>query len=325
MSYWSMRAERLLRIVMLLQTRGRVTAADFARELDVSARTIQRDMDVLSGLGIPVYAMRGTAGGWALVEDYRTSLGALTTTDALAMVVAQSRGVLDDLGIEDPGQAPVLKLLAAIAPTARDQVEHARQRIHVTQGSWGPEPPKSTLIQLQRAAWADRMVELRYRTSSPFTVVLAPLGLVRDNMTWYLVGQRDAGLRTYRVDRVRAVTMLDETFERPEGFDLAAHWQASSANYVRTLGSYVMRLRLRGDAIQRADWVYVRSRTLSEPDADGWVEAVLEVGDEDNAHTVLHDLGLGGEVIVLEPDSLRDSAVAAARAFVAANEPPSHT
>ena len=310
---------------MVLQSKGRATAAELARELEVSARTIQRDMDVLSGVGIPVYATRGTAGGWALVDDYRTSLTALTTSDALAMVVAQSRGVLDDLGIEDPGQAPIHKLLAAIAPTARDQVEHARQRIHVTQGSWGPEPPRSTLLDLQQAIWADRLVEIRYRTSSPVTLVLAPLGLVRDNMTWYLVGRREAGLRTYRVDRIREVTMLDETFARPAGFDLAAHWQASSTDYVQSLGSYVIRLRLRGDAIQRADWVYVRSRTISAPDADGWVDAVFEVGDEDNAHTVLHDLGIAGSVVVVEPASLRQEAVAAARKFVAANELPGGT
>ncbi|MBM7790788.1 helix-turn-helix transcriptional regulator [Tenggerimyces flavus] len=315
-----MRAERLLRIVMVLQAKGRATAAELGRELEVSPRTIQRDMDVLSGVGIPVYATRGTAGGWALVADYRTSLNALTTSDALAMVVAQSRGVLDDLGIDDPGQAPIHKLLAAIAPSARDQVEHARQRIHVTQGSWGPEPPRSTLLDLQRAIWADRLVSIRYRTSSPVTLELAPLGLVRDNMTWYLVGRREAGLRTYRVDRIRSIAVLDETFERPEGFDLAAHWQAASASYVQSLGSYVVRLRLRGDAVQRTDWVYVRSRTLSEPDADGWVDAVLEVGDEDNAHAVLHDLGIAGEVIVVEPESLRQHAVTAAKAFVAAND-----
>ncbi|GAB3426185.1 helix-turn-helix transcriptional regulator [Flindersiella endophytica] len=210
--------------------------------------------------------------------------------------------------------------LAAIAPAARDRVEHARQRIHVTQGSWGPEPPKAFLAELQRAIWADRLVRLRYRTSSPFTVVLAPFGLVRDNMTWYLVARRDAGLRTYRADRIRSVSVLDETFERPEDFDLAAHWKASSARYLGSLGSYVVKLRLRGDAIQRVDWVYVRSRSLSEPDADGWVEAVLEVGDEDNAHAVLHDLGIGGEVLVLEPGRLRQAAVAAAKAFVAAND-----
>lgn len=307
---------------MVLQSKGRVTAAELARELEVSARTIQRDMEVLSGAGFPVYATRGTDGGWRLVDDYRTSLTALTTSDALAMVVAQSRGVLADLGIEDPGQAPILKLLAAIAPGARDRVEHARQRIHICQGSWGPEPPKSILQVLQAAIWSDRLISMRYRTSSPVSLVLAPLGLVRDNMTWYLVGRRETGMRTYRVDRIRAVTLLEESFERSPDFDLAAHWRASSATYVQTLGSYVIRLRLRGDAIKRADWVYVRSRTLSEPDADGWVDAVFEVGDEDNAHTVLHDLGLGGEVLVVEPEALRESAVAAAKAFVATNDKP---
>ncbi len=306
---------------MVLQSRGRVTAAEFARELEVSPRTIQRDMDSLSAMGIPVYATRGTDGGWRLIEHYRTSLTALTTSDALAMVIAQSRGILDDLGLEDPGQAPILKLLAAIAPGARDRVEHARQRIHIAQGSWGPEPPRSTLHVLQAAIWADRLINLRYRTSSAEELELAPLGLVRDNMTWYLVARREDRLRTFRVDRIRAVALLAEPFERPPGFDLATHWQAASADFVQSLGSYVIRLRLRGDAIQRADWVYVRSRTLSDPDADGWVEATFEVGDEDNAHIILHDLGMGGEVIVVEPEALRRSAVTAAHAFVMINDP----
>lgn len=307
---------------MVLQSKERVTAAELSRELEVSARTILRDMDVLSGMGIPVYATRGTEGGWRLIDSYRTSLTALTTSDALAMVLAQSRGILEDLGIEDPGQAPILKLLAAIGPGARDQVEHARQRIHVTQGSWGPEPPKATLRVLQEAIWTDRLISIRYRTSSPHNLVLAPLGLVRDNMTWYLVVRRNNDLRTYRIDRIRTVTLQEASFKRPTDFDLAAHWQASSDAYVRTFGSYVMRLRLRGDAIQRADWVYVRGRTLSPPDADGWVDATFEVGDEDNAQAVIHDLGLGGEVQVIEPDALRQSVVAAAKAFVASNEAP---
>lgn len=315
-----LRAERLLRIVMVLQTRNRVTAADLADELTVSPRTIQRDMDVLSGLGIPVYATRGPAGGWALVDDYRTSLTGLTTNDALAIVVGRARGILSDLGIDDPGDGPILELLAAIAPTARDQVEHARQRIHIDQGSWAAQPPSGpTLLTLQQAIWADQLISLRYRMSQN-PVVVAPLGLVRDGMTWYLVGRRDTGDRTYRVDRIRDATVLQETFERPADFDLAAHWRASSASFVQKLPSYVIRLRLRGEALLRADWFYVRSRTISDPDPDGWADAVYDTGDEDNAHILVRQLG--AEVLVLEPDELRHTAVAAAKAFATANEKP---
>ncbi len=315
-----MRAERLLRIVLLLQARGRVTAATLARELAVSPRTVQRDMEVLSGAGIPVYATRGGAGGWTLVDRYRTTLTGLTTSDALAIVVGRSRGILSDLGLDDPGEGPILKLLAAIAPSAREQVEHARRRIHVDQGPWGPPPPPDpSLLILQQAIWDDRLVSLRYGTS-PETVVLAPLGLVRQGGTWYLVGRRDIGDRTYRVTRIHHVTKTEESFARPEDFDLAAHWREASTSFAETRPRYVVRLRLRGDALLRAGWVYARSRTISDPDADGWADAVLDLGDEENAHTVVRQLG--DETLVVEPAVLRQAAVAAAKAFAVANEEP---
>jgi predicted DNA-binding transcriptional regulator YafY len=317
-----MRAERLLRIVLLLQARGRVTGGTLARELAVSPRTIQRDMEALSSAGIPVYATRGGGGGWALVDSYRTSLAGLTTSDALAIVVGRSRGVLSDLGLDDPGDGPILKLLAAIAPSAREQVEHARRRIHVEQGAWGPPAePDPTLQILQRAIWDDRLVSLAYGTS-PTSVEVAPLGLVRQGGTWYLVARRDTGVRTYRVSRIREASLTGEAFDRPEDFDLPAHWRATSTSFVETRPRYVVRLRLRGDALVRAGWVYTRSKTLSEPDADGWADAVLDLGDEDNAHTVVRQLGT--EVLVVEPAALRQAAVAAARSFAAANDEPSH-
>ena len=313
-----MRAERMLRIVLLLQARGRVTAATLARELAVSPRTVQRDMEALSGAGIPVYATRGGAGGWALVDRYRTSLTGLTTSDALSIVVGRSRGILSDLGLDDPGEGPILKLLAAIAPSAREQVEHARRRIYVAQGAWGPPPsPDSSLVILQQAIWDDRLVSMRYGTS-PEAVMVAPLGLVRQGGTWYVAGRRDTGDRTYRVDRIRDVTMAEDSFERPADFDLAAHWRASWTSFDETRPRYVVKLRLRGDALLRVGWVYARSRTISDPDADGWADAVLDLGDEENAHTVVRQLG--GETLVVEPAELRRAAVAAARTFAEVNE-----
>ena len=139
-------------------------------------------------------------------------------------------------------------------------------------------------------------------------------------MTWYLVARRDHSNRTYRVDRIRDVTTVGEPFERPAGFDLAAYWRESSATFVQTLPSYVLRLRLRGEALLRADWFYVRSRAISDPDADGWADAVFDTGDEDNAHILVRQLG--AEVLVVEPDVLRQEAVAAAKAFAAANDKP---
>ena len=150
--------------------------------------------------------------------------------------------------------------------------------------------------------------------------MVAPLGLVRQGGTWYVAGRRDTGDRTYRVDRIRDVTMAEDSFERPADFDLAAHWRATWTSFDETRPRYVVKLRLRGDALLRAGWVYARSRTISDPDADGWANAVLDLGDEENAHTVVRQLG--GETLVVEPAELRRAAVAAAKAFAEVNEDP---
>lgn len=313
-----MRAERLLRIVMVLQSRGQVTAAALARELAVSTRTIKRDMDALSSLGIPVYATRGQTGGWRLVESYRTSLTGLTASDALSIVVGRSYGILSDLGLDDPGDSPIRKLLDAIAPSARAQVEHARQRIHVDIGPWGGPVgrPDPSLSLLQKAIWDDRVVRVRYGTA-PASVRLAPLGLVRHGATWYLVAHRGAGPRTYRVSRIQEVIATEDTVERPDDFDLVQYWDAAGKDFLGTRSRYVVQLRLRGDAVIRAGWVYGRHKEIGEPDEDGWVPAIMDLGDADNAQTVVRQLG--GEVLVVAPADLRESAVAYARQFVIGN------
>lgn len=320
-----MRADRLLRIVFRLQGRGVVPASALARELEVSTRTIRRDMEALSAAGIPVYATRGGAGGWALVNDYRTSLTGLSTTEALAMIVGQPRGLLADLGLDDPGEDLILKLLAAVAPAAREHAEHARRRIHVDLGGyWGPvagDPPQ-LLPQLLQAIWDDRVIELRYGTAEPTAgrgVPVAPYGLVRKGIRWYLIGERDGDLRTYRVSRIHDLTLTEQSFTRPDDFDLGAHWQAAQEEYAAGFRSFPVRLRLRGEALDRASWAYARSRSLSEPDADGWVDAEFDTEDWDGAIGLVG--GLGSDVVVVSPERLRDQVLADARRLVELHGP----
>lgn len=316
-----MRAERLLRIVLLLQSRGQATAGVLARGLNVSTRTIQRDMEALSATGIPVYSTRGGGGGWALVDSYRTRLTALTTTEALSLVVGQAGGVMADLGLDDPGDGPILKLLAAVAPTARDRAEHARQRVHVDRSPWGEAASSDpALPPLQQAVFADHLVRLRYGTSKS-TLVLAPLGLVCKGTNWYLVALHGADYRTYRVARIHDVTVTGEAFERPPAFDLATHWRETSVRYVSTFPRTVVQLRLRGDAVLRARWVQARERTIGDSGPDGWADVELVLEDEDHALGVIRLLG-GDDVIVVSPDGLRDQAVRIARAFAEANAAP---
>ncbi|MBM7790381.1 helix-turn-helix transcriptional regulator [Tenggerimyces flavus] len=308
-----MRADRLLRIVFRLQGRGVVSASTLARELEVSARTIRRDMIALSAAGVPVYSTRGGAGGWALVQDYRTSLTGLSTTEALATIVGRPRGILADLGLDEPGEDLILKLLAAVAPAAREHAEHARQRIHIDPTRYWDtvaNDPLPLLPPLLAAIWDDRVVELEYGLGHRSTRV-APYGLVRKGTRWYLVGQADGKLRLYRVSRIHELATTEETFERPDGFDLASHWEQSQDEYARRFGSYRIRLKLRGDALVRAGWAYARSKRFADPDEDGWVEAEFDTEDYDSAIGLVGSLG--ADLIVEEPDHVREVLIENAR------------
>ena len=310
-----MRAERLLRIVILLQSRGKVTASALADELEVSVRTVQRDMEALSGAGIPVYATRGGDGGWALLEKYRTSLSGLTASDVLSIVVGRPPRLLKDLGLEDPGEGPVLKLMESISSSAKEQAEHARQRIHVDLGGWdGAAHP--SLPTLQQAVWDDRVIEMRYRASrSRFPV--SPLGLVSKGGTWYLVGLWKSEFRTYNVTRIHDIVVTDVRFERPDDFDLPSHWAKAQSEFVEAFDTYIVKLRLRGDALARVQWTYAKTKELSEPDVDGWVDANLDLREEEHALRTI--LALGSELVVRRPAKLRRLVLAEMDAFLALN------
>ena len=312
-----MRSERLLRIVVLLQSRGRLTARELADELEVSMRTIQRDMEALSGAGVPVYALRGGAGGWELLPDYRASLTGLSTAEALAIVIGRPRSILADLGLDDAGDEAMSKLLAAVPADARARAEHARQRLLVDPSPWGwASVPEPVLPQLQEAAWDDRIVRMRYAASHDRFDV-APLGLVVKGSQWYFVGMRDDLLRTYRVARVHDLTVTGRRFERPADFDLAEYWHRSTTEYAESLPICVVKLRVRGDALTRMQWTYAKRKQVGEPDADGWADAELDLEDEFNALGAIRLLG--NEVVVVSPASLRRAAVRDARAFADAN------
>jgi predicted DNA-binding transcriptional regulator YafY len=311
-----MRAERLLRIVVLLQARGRVSAGELARELEVSPRTIQRDMEALSGAGIPVYATRGGDGGWEVLKAYRTNLAGLTASDVLAVAVGRPAKLLSELGLDDPGEGPVLKLMEAVSPSAKEQVVHARERLHVDLSGWGSSQTEPSLSVLQDAVWNDRVVRMRYRGSRS-AFIAQPLGLVSKAGSWYLVAKTRDDYRTYNVARIHDIEVTEQVFERPDDFDLAAYWERAQAEFTESFPSYVVKLRLRGDALTRAGWTYARTKTISAPDARGWATAELDVQDEENALRTVRTLG--NDVIVRSPARLRRLAVAEARTFVRAN------
>lgn len=314
-----MRADRLLRILLTLQSQGRVTAEALAQRMEVSVRTIQRDMDALSAAGVPVYAVRGGSGGWELSRGYRTGLTGFTGDDAVAIMAGRPPRVLQELGVDISDDTALLKLLAALTPEARDLAERAQQRMYVDLAPWGGKPrPIEHLQLLQQAAWSDLVARIRYG-SNPRSFQVEPYALVAKGMVWYLVG-RTRGFRTFRVDRVVRVDVTEDRFERQLDFDLRAHWENASSAFEKRFPEFVVDLRVRGPAVARVRWS-ARVLDLSEPDRTGWCDATIDTESEHEAVSVV--LSLAPNVIVLSPTTLATTTSDVARAFASQQGSPS--
>jgi predicted DNA-binding transcriptional regulator YafY len=308
-----MRADRLLSILLLLQTNRRITAQKLAEKLEVSERTIYRDLEALSTAGVPVYAERGPGGGCALLGDYRTTLTGLNEADVRTLLLSGVPRPLADLGLDKALEVALLKLVAALPSARRPDAEQARQRLHLDAAGWytpaANEIPHLRL--LQEAVWQERKVRLRYRTRSRIISerLIEPLGLVAKTNVWYLVSRKETDMRVYRVSRMQSITLTEETFERPADFDLAAYWANWCATFHATLSQYHTTLRIAPAAVSVLSHFFGEgAQTLLDqgdpPDAEGWV-TVRPIFESLEAACSMA-LGLGTQVEVLEPAELRD-------------------
>ncbi len=314
-----MRADRLLSIVLLLQGRGQLTARELAAQLEVSERTIHRDMEALSAAGIPVVAERGAGGGWSLLGQYRTNLTGLSETEARSLFVIKPTRLLADLNLEKAAEGALLKLLAALPGVYREGAEQARRRIHVDVTGWTRAEEAVPLLHvLQEAVWQERRVRMTYvRGECGATErVVDPLGLVAKGSVWYLVAGIDGEVRSYRVSGVAAAEMLDEPCARPENFDLAAFWEQSSAKFRTQLGQYRTIVRVRAEIVPRLRYAgrFARVEEVGERDAEGWVRVSLRFDVEEMACE--YALSFGAQLEVLEPASLREKVAEAAQSVV---------
>jgi predicted DNA-binding transcriptional regulator YafY len=300
-----MRADRLLSILLLLQVHRRMTARELATRLEVSERTIHRDMEALSVAGVPVYAQRGAGGGWILPDAYRTHVAGLTDVEAQTLFLTTPPCLLADLGLEKAADAALVKLLASLPVMQRRDAEYARQRIHVDSAGWrSSEESVPFLTVLQEAVWQDRRVRIRYGESGTERVI-DPLGLVAKGRLWYLVGAVQDEPRTYRISRVQDATVLEEPCVRPPNFDLAVYWRQSSASFVANLPRYPITVRAAPAILPRLEdpgW-YTRVEGPARPEDSGWVRVRLICQTEEEACRFA--LGFGPWIEVLEPESLR--------------------
>ena len=318
-----MRASRLLSILLTLSVRGQVSAVDLAAELEVSVRTIYRDVEALGAAGVPVYATRGRHGGISLLAGYRTRLTGMSADEADAVLLAGVPGAAVDLGLGSVMAAAQLKLLAALPPELRERAARIRQTFHLDAPGWLRESEAPTyLATLADAAWTRRQVDVRYERSNRAIVerTLDPLGLVLKAGVWYLVARSGGSApRTYRASRVLAATTRDEGFRRPAGFDLESFWSEYQRDYTERIFRDVARVRLSPDGVQLLFLLGAAAQqarlTVSPPDADGWVEARVPIESVTHGKHAL--LQLGADIEVLEPAALRADLAATARALAA--------
>jgi predicted DNA-binding transcriptional regulator YafY len=315
-----MRADRLFTIVLLLQSERQLTARNLARRLEVSERTIHRDMEALSGAGIPVVAERGAGGGWSLLGNYRTNLTGLNEAEIQSLFVVKPSRLLADLKLERAAEGAFLKLLAAVPSIQRRGAEHARQRIYVDVTGWNrTEETVPLLHTLQEAVWQERKVLMTYARGECDTVerTVDPLGLVAKGSVWYFVAAVEGEVRSYRVSRIQRAEIMDAASIRPADFDLAAFWEQSAAQFRAHLPRYRATVRVRREILSRLPYAgrFARIERTGEPDADGWVKVRLGFDAEEMACE--YALSFGTQLEVLEPPALREKVVAAAQHVVA--------
>jgi predicted DNA-binding transcriptional regulator YafY len=326
-----MRAARLIKMVLLLQSRPSMTAAELAGELEVSERTVMRDAQALSEAGVPVYADRGRTGGYRLIGGYRTRLTGLARNEAEALFLSGVPGALREMGLEDTASAARLKVSAALLPSLRDAPRTAAQRFHLDAPAWFSEPPTpESLSTVAEAVWDDRPILARYRRGPGDTDVervLEPYGLVLKAGVWYLCARvpehADPGpgpFRVYRVDRFTSVEVSghrgpvsgqgpNERFTRDDAFDLPAFWEERAEQFTRSILRAEVVVRLSAEGVRRlpyaVDPVAARDALSAggDPDERGRVTVTLAVESAEVAHTQL--AALGPEAEVLSPPELR--------------------
>ncbi|MFI7576924.1 helix-turn-helix transcriptional regulator [Micromonospora sp. NPDC049497] len=325
-----MRASRLLSLLLLLQSHGRMTAVQLAERLEVSTRTVYRDVEALHAAGVPLYGEAGHAGGYHLVEGWRTRLTGLTTEEAERLFLAGLPGPAAELGYGAVVAALQLKLRAALPPELADRAARLEQRFHLDTPSWYADGDASPfLAEVAEAVWRQRRVRVRYRSwRGEVDRTLELYGLVLKGGRWYAVAGRPGRdvPATYRVNQILSLATLDEEFARPASFDLPAWWREHVVRFRAGLHRDDATIRLSPRGRQRLREVATElvaaavDGTAGPPDEAGWVTAVIPIESLTHAHGDL--LRLGADVEVLTPAALRERLAATAAELAALYAPP---
>jgi predicted DNA-binding transcriptional regulator YafY len=303
-----MKSDRLLSVLLLLQAKGRATERELAEQLEVSQRTIHRDLEALSAARVPLVALRGSQGGWELEKGWRTQVPGLDEAELHALLMAQPRA-LGHPRLAAAAETALNKLMASLPGPLRAQAAAMRERLHVDATGWRETGEDlSMLTVVQDAVARERKLVFDYTKAdgerAPRTV--DPLGLVAKGLSWYLVARAAHGIRTYRVSRMQAVTALATGFERPLRFDLAEYWKKSTAEFNQQRRRYAATLSLAPDAARKLRGWFATTLVVGSTrveDSGDWITLRAEFEAESEARFIV--LGFGSSVEVVEPKELR--------------------
>ena len=313
-----MRADRLLSMLMILQNRGKVTAQELAGELEVSVRTVHRDVIALCIAGVPVYTLRGPGGGIALLEKYRSDLTGLTKDEVRALFMMSVPPALTELGLDQQFRAALLKLAAGLPSSLRDDEQEVRQRIHIDPTPWDDQPElddASILMTLQKALWEYQVLNIRYRSwvrpdLDPILTLFHPYGLVAKGGRWYLVGKRVDHIAVIRVDLIVDIARVGVEFDRPDNFDLVEFWQGYCQLRSENRPKFPVVALVEESLLPMFPWYLgdSSSYTLFDEKSDNCqgklrVEILFEFFEQ----ALRAILSMGGAVEVIKPMSLRYS------------------
>ncbi len=324
-----MRASRLLSVLLLLQSRGRMSAQALAKESGVSVRTILRDIEHLGGSGVPITAERGRTGGFELLDGWRTRLTGLTSHEAQALFMGGLPGPAKELGLGEALASAQLKLLATLPEGWQHDARRVGARFHLDSLPWYRSAARANhLPAVSGAVWDERRLKVRYESwAGVVERTLEPLGLVLKAGEWYLVARpahrpsagRGTEPRTYRLSNVLELVASDERFERPAAFDLAAFWKESTARFEREIqrGTAVVKATARGLKQLRATSAAIATAIdAARPRRGRGGRFLIQVPIESVEQAASAFLPLGGEVEVLEPAALRSRLLARAKAVL---------
>lgn len=306
-----MRSERLVALLFTLQSRRSATVAELAEALEVSQRTMHRDLAALQAAGVPLWTESGRYGGVRLMEGWRTRLDGLTAREAVALFTMGASQALAELGLGTAGSAAYAKVTATLPVPMREHAQQIAQRFHLDTPGWFREGDDiGCLPAVATAVWEQRRIAIHYcRRDMTVERVVDPLGLVLKAGVWYLVADVENTTRTYRMSRITTAEPRDEHFERPMDFDLADWWERSSQRFERSRYRFPVRLRLSPAGVRilpdvlDADMAVAALDKAGPAGPDGWTDIEVPLqAPEIAAHQLL---ALGTDVEILEPVEVR--------------------